>query len=146
MHQTTPSSPGFTVLGKIVSFLLIAGLIGAGPVDLHEEEVATRAGRARRRRVGRAGRRIGRRQRVRAWREWAAAGGAAAGEVVKLEETQTQVPQLDAPGTYQPQGDVIDVELSKYAGYAGLIAANGGLEPNPNSCSPRSTGSSCASS
>ena len=48
-----------------------------------------------------------------------------------LAETQTEVPRLDPPAPYQPQGDTIDIELSEYAGYAGLIAANGGLEPNP---------------
>ena len=43
------------------------------------------------------------------------------------------MPKLDPAAPYQPQGDTIDIELSEYAGYAGLIAANGGLEPNPNS-------------
>jgi len=43
------------------------------------------------------------------------------------------LPQLEAAATYQPQGNVIDVDISDYAGYAGLIVANGGLEPNPES-------------
>jgi NitT/TauT family transport system substrate-binding protein len=50
-----------------------------------------------------------------------------------LVETQIEVPPLSAPGVYQPQGDTIDVELSEYAGYAGLIVANGGLEPSETS-------------
>ncbi|MDG2123142.1 MAG: hypothetical protein P8J87_05560 [Verrucomicrobiales bacterium] len=41
--------------------------------------------------------------------------------------------RLPAPQTYKPDGDTIIVELSEYAGYAGLIVANGGLEPNPDS-------------
>ncbi|HVT80640.1 MAG TPA: ABC transporter substrate-binding protein, partial [Phycisphaerae bacterium] len=50
-----------------------------------------------------------------------------------LAETQTEVKQLAPPMPYLPKGNTIDIELSKYAGYAGLIAANGGLEPNDNS-------------
>jgi NitT/TauT family transport system substrate-binding protein len=43
------------------------------------------------------------------------------------------LPQLDAAATYQPRGNVIDVDISDYAGYAGLIVANGGLAANPDS-------------
>jgi NitT/TauT family transport system substrate-binding protein len=55
------------------------------------------------------------------------AGGA------KVAETQTAVPRLAAPAAYLPKDNVVDVELSEYAGYSGLIVANGGLEPNDNS-------------
>jgi NitT/TauT family transport system substrate-binding protein len=48
-------------------------------------------------------------------------------------DTQFEVPRLDPPGVYQPKDNIIDIELSEYAGYAGLIVANGGLEPNDNS-------------
>jgi len=51
----------------------------------------------------------------------------------QLVETQFEIPSLAAPATYHPQDNVIVVELSEYAGYAGLIAANGGLEPNEQS-------------
>jgi NitT/TauT family transport system substrate-binding protein len=34
---------------------------------------------------------------------------------------------------YQPKDNTVDVELSEYAGYAGFIAANGGLAPSENS-------------
>jgi NitT/TauT family transport system substrate-binding protein len=37
------------------------------------------------------------------------------------------------PATYTPTNNVFEVELSEYAGYAGLIVANGGLAPNPES-------------
>jgi NitT/TauT family transport system substrate-binding protein len=50
-----------------------------------------------------------------------------------LAETLTEIPKLASPGIYQMKGDIVEVELSEYAGYAGLIAANGGLEPNENS-------------
>lgn len=42
-------------------------------------------------------------------------------------------PTLDAAAPYKAQNDVIDVDISEYAGYAGLIVANGGLDPNPDS-------------
>ena len=59
-----------------------------------------------------------------------ATGAAAA---VTLAETATEIPKLAAPGTYQPKDNIVEIELSEYAGYAGLIVANGGLEPNDNS-------------
>ncbi len=35
------------------------------------------------------------------------------------------------PAAYTPKDGVVEVELSEYAGYAGLIVANGGLAPDP---------------
>ena len=43
---------------------------------------------------------------------------------VELATTQTEVPRLVAPGAYTPKDNVVEIELSEYAGYAGLIAAN----------------------
>jgi NitT/TauT family transport system substrate-binding protein len=57
----------------------------------------------------------------------------AAAEEVELATTQTEVPKLVAPGAYTPKDDIVEIELSEYAGYAGLIVANGGLDPNENS-------------
>ena len=54
-------------------------------------------------------------------------------QAVELAETQTEVPKLAAPGAYQPKDNTVEIELSEYAGYAGLIVANGGLAPNENS-------------
>src|SRR5690349_15775801 len=51
----------------------------------------------------------------------------------ELAELETEVATLPAPLTYQPKNNPVDVELSEYAGYAGFIAANGGLAPNENS-------------
>jgi NitT/TauT family transport system substrate-binding protein len=50
-----------------------------------------------------------------------------------LAETLTELPRIAAPGIYQMKADTVEVELSEYAGYAGLIVANGGLEPSENS-------------
>jgi NitT/TauT family transport system substrate-binding protein len=51
----------------------------------------------------------------------------------ELAETATEVPKLTPPASYQVKDNTVVVELSEYAGYAGFIAANGGLEPNTNS-------------
>src|SRR4051794_36729189 len=61
----------------------------------------------------------------------APAGAAvAASEVV---ETANETPKLPAAMPYQPKDNTVEVELSEYAGYAGFIAANGGLAPSENS-------------
>ncbi len=45
----------------------------------------------------------------------------------------SKIPNLGTPGVYKMDGDILDVELSVWPGYAPLIVANGGLEPNPES-------------
>ena len=50
-----------------------------------------------------------------------------------IVETHTEVPRLGPTGVYQSKDNIVDLELSVYAGYAGIVAANGGLEPNDNS-------------
>jgi NitT/TauT family transport system substrate-binding protein len=129
---------GFTPLGKIVSFLLIAGLVGAGAWVLTRNKAAptkqtASTGDAGAGKQGTDGPPAGA---VRTGGGRDAKGGDAGGSATALEglaETQTAVPSLGAAGAYVPQGDTIDLELSEYAGYAGIIVANGGLEPNPNS-------------
>jgi len=51
----------------------------------------------------------------------------------ELTETLAEVPTLTPPSAYQVKSNTVVVELSEYAGYAGFIAANGGMEPNTNS-------------
>ena len=51
----------------------------------------------------------------------------------EIVETQTEIPKLPPSVAYQPTNNTVVVELSEYAGYAGFIVANGGLEPNTNS-------------
>jgi len=55
-------------------------------------------------------------------------------------EPLTTLPVLDAVAPYQPKDDIIDVDISEYAGYAGLVVANGGLAPNPDSFFARNYG------
>ena len=42
-------------------------------------------------------------------------------------------PLLPPPAAYIAKDNTIDLELSEYAGYSGIIVANGGLEPSENS-------------
>lgn len=51
----------------------------------------------------------------------------------ELVETRTQVPRLKSAGDYQLKDNTVEIELSQYAGYSGIIVANGGMEPNDNS-------------
>ena len=52
---------------------------------------------------------------------------------LEVAEAQTSVPALKAAATYQVKDNTVVVEISEYAGYAGLIVANNGLEPNEDS-------------
>jgi NitT/TauT family transport system substrate-binding protein len=54
-------------------------------------------------------------------------------QAAEVVDTLTETPKLPPPIAYQPKDNVVDVELSEYAGYAGFIVANGGLAPTTNS-------------
>ncbi len=98
--------PRFTFLGWIASLLLIVGLVGLGAFMLL--------------RGGGAG----------------PAGGDAAeesGEAPAVSEVKVEVPRLSPPAPFNYKDNIVPIEISEYAGYAGLIAANGGLDPTENS-------------
>jgi NitT/TauT family transport system substrate-binding protein len=57
------------------------------------------------------------------------ADGAAPTPIEPVEGT----PPLEAAAAYTPKDGVLQIDISEYAGYGGLIVANGGLEPNPES-------------
>ena len=59
----------------------------------------------------------------------AAPKGPVKGMAATLEEPAAVMP----PATYVYKDNIVEIELSEYAGYAGLIYANGGLEANENS-------------
>jgi NitT/TauT family transport system substrate-binding protein len=97
-------APRFTALGKIISVLLVGGLIYLGVYML-------RGG------LGSS----------------SPEQGAEATETPEISEVKVEVPQLSPPGAVQISNNIVPIEISEYAGYAGLIAANGGLEPTENS-------------
>jgi NitT/TauT family transport system substrate-binding protein len=101
------AEPRFTLLGKLLSIALIGGLIALGAYMLMRDrgESPSQTG--------------------------AEAGDAPAGP--EVSEVQVEVPTLSPPAPVQISDNTIPIEISEYAGYAGLIAANGGLEPSENS-------------
>jgi NitT/TauT family transport system substrate-binding protein len=99
--------PRFTALGKAISFLLVIGLIALGAFMLM-----------------RGGALPG-----------DSDGGTEteAGEAPAISEVQVEVPRLSPPAPFNYKDNIVPIEISEYAGYAGLIAANGGMEPTENS-------------
>lgn len=98
--------PRVTFLGKLLSLALIGGLVYFGWQLLQGKPVSlpTLPGTN---------------------------GSSEAGEVT---EAATSVPTLAPPAAYQlPADSTVRIEISEYAGYAGLIAANGGLAPSTGS-------------
>jgi ABC-type nitrate/sulfonate/bicarbonate transport system substrate-binding protein len=99
--------PRFTMLGKLISVVLVLGLVGLGVYMIR-----SRSGGGSSAPPTEAG------------------GSGAAPEVT---EVKVEVPRLSPPAAFQFKDNIVPIEISEYAGYAGLIAANGGLEPTENS-------------
>ncbi|MEO8064609.1 MAG: phosphate ABC transporter substrate-binding/OmpA family protein [Pseudomonadota bacterium] len=55
------------------------------------------------------------------------------GDVPTPIEPVTGTPTLEAANTFVPKDNILRIDISEYAGYGGLIVANGGLEPNAES-------------
>jgi NitT/TauT family transport system substrate-binding protein len=116
-----PPAGGLTFLGKFISFLLVVGLLALGGYLVLKNKAGG----------GAATQTAGDTTTVR--NGDGQVNTAAKVDAADLAETKTAVPHLAAPIAYVPKGNVIDIELSQYAGYAGLIAANNGLDPTPDS-------------
>lgn len=99
-------SPRFTILGKAISFLLVIGLVALGAFML-----------------------------MRGGGTDAPPAGAEAegGAEPEISDVKVEVPRLSPPAAFNYKDNIVPIEISEYAGYAGLIAANGGLEPSENS-------------
>jgi NitT/TauT family transport system substrate-binding protein len=102
----TNGQPRFTALGKLVSILLVAGLIGLGVYMI---------------RGGGSGRVVN------------STEPAEAGSEAEVVDVKLEVPKLSPPAAFAYKDNIVPIEISEYAGYAGLIAANGGLEPSDTS-------------
>ena len=97
--------PRFTILGKAISFLLVVGLVALGAFMLMRGGGDTPSG----------------------------ADDPEEGGEPAVTDVQVEVPRLSPPAPYNYKDNTVPIEISEYAGYAGLIAANGGLEPTENS-------------
>jgi NitT/TauT family transport system substrate-binding protein len=98
--------PRFTSLGKIVSVLLVAGLITLGLYMIQRSRTSD-----------------------------STAGGeeTAEGGEPEVAEVKVEVPRLSPPAAYVYKDNIVPIEISEYAGYAGIIAANGGMDPTEGS-------------
>ena len=98
--------PRFTLLGKAISFLLVIGLVALGAFML-----------------------------LRGGMSGGPADSKESGDAAEptVSEVKVEVPKLSPPAAFNYKDNIVPIEISEYAGYAGLIAANGGMEPNTNS-------------
>jgi len=111
---TDPTPTRFTPLGRLITIVLIAGLIALGAKMLMRDKGGEGGPSSGTASSGKAG------------------GGD--GKAPAVSEVQNSVPALPAAAPYAlPDNKTVAVEISKYAGYAGLVAANGGLEPSESS-------------
>jgi NitT/TauT family transport system substrate-binding protein len=99
--------PRFTVLGKLISSILVLGLIALGVYMLRSGRSATDTPSSTSTTPSTSG--------------------------AEVTEVKAEVPRLSPPAAFQFKDNIVPIEISEYAGYAGLIAANGGLEPTENS-------------
>jgi len=70
----------------------------------------------------------------------APADAGAAEEAPAPIEPVTGTPVLEAAAPYALRDGVVQIDISEYAGYGGLVVANGGLEPSPDSFFAREYG------
>jgi NitT/TauT family transport system substrate-binding protein len=100
-------TPRFTILGKLLSVVLVLGLLGLGAYMImgSSEDAASPAGEE----------------------------GSTEASDPEVADVKVEVPRLSPPGAFTLKDNIVPIEISEYAGYAGLIAANGGLDPNEGS-------------
>ena len=98
--------PRFTVLGKAISFLLVIGLVALGAYMIMGDGSVPGT---------------------------ATPSESEGSEEPAVTEAAVDVPRLSPPAPFNYKDNIVPIEISEYAGYAGLIAANGGMDPNENS-------------
>lgn len=121
MSDSDPK-PGLTCVGKLFVFLVIVGCLGAAAWFMFGEEAVAAASQTPTA-DGQPG---------------TPDDGAPPPD--GLIPAPTAAPVMPPPQAYQPQGGVIEIDISEYAGYAGLIAANNGLAPTPDSALAKAVG------
>lgn len=94
-----------TPLGRLLSLLMVGGLIVLGVYLVSDRFAGDRS----------------------------SSGDDSTGPEPEVAAYRAEVPRLAAPAPFVLKDNIVPIEISEYAGYAGIIAANGGLEPNENS-------------
>ena len=105
-----------TPLGRLISLVLVVGLIGGGVYMLMNRFSSGGGGGGSTSSGGSGGSR-----------------GGDAGQAPAVVDFKSEVPRLAPAAPFTLKDNIVPIEISEYAGYAGLIAANGGLEPTENS-------------
>jgi len=108
--EQTPSK--LTPLGRLISLVLVIGLIAFGGYMLSNR--FTKGGSGGGSTPGKS-----------------ASGDT--GEAPAVVDFKAEVPRLAPAAPFTMKDNIVPIEISEYAGYAGIIAANGGLEPSENS-------------
>jgi NitT/TauT family transport system substrate-binding protein len=103
-----------TPLGRLISLVLVVGLVALGAY-LVSDRFSKKGGSG----SGSSGS--------------ASSSGGDAGEAPAVVDFKSEVPRLAPAAPFTLKDNIVPIEISEYAGYAGLIAANGGLEPSENS-------------
>lgn len=112
--------PSLTPVGKIISFLLVVGLLAFGGYVMWSRSQAAKNVPAP--------------MAVQQGSQAADAGRPSPTPAAPVESALlTEVPRLAAPAPFQMKDNTIDIELSNYPGYSGLVAANNGLAPTEES-------------
>src|SRR5262245_45795737 len=99
-----------SVLGNVLTGILILGLIGLGTWLVLKNRNTDAAADA-----------------ASTSTDSAPAAVAPQGAVPVPIEPITGTPVLEATAPYTPKDKIVEIDLSEYAGYGGLIVANGGL-------------------
>jgi len=112
--EQKPSS--LTPLGRLISLVLVIGLVGGGAyMVMNRFSGGGGTGPNAPGGSGGSGR------------------GGDGGEAPAVVDFKSEVPRLAGAAPFTMKDNIVPIEISEYAGYAGLIAANGGLEPTENS-------------
>jgi NitT/TauT family transport system substrate-binding protein len=112
--EQTPTR--FTPLGRLITIVLIAGLIALGFRMVQRNRESGDGGSSST--SSGAG----------------SKGNGSDSKAPAVSDVKNSVPALPAASPYAvPDNKTLAVEISKYAGYAGQVAANGGLDPSENS-------------
>ena len=102
-----------TPLGRLISLVLVIGLIAFGGYMLSNRFTKGGSGGG----ASTPGK----------------SGSGDSGEAPAVVDFKAEVPRLAPAAPFTLKDNIVPIEISEYAGYAGIIAANGGLEPTENS-------------
>jgi len=114
--QRSNNSQTGSALGNVITLLLLLALVGIGVYMVVNKKGSAPAS-----------------EQTQSTAAPKPAAGEADADAPSPIEPVDGTPPLEAAATFTPKDNVLLIDISEYAGYGGLIVANGGLEPNPDS-------------